>query len=301
MLKRYIKQNSSLYSYLKEIMGDDTEEFLHTITFQTIRPYIRANTLKTSPEKLRERLRKKGFKLSETVLPYAFKVDYYPYELGKTLEHFLGYYYVQDLASMFPAHILSPSKHSYVLDIASAPGSKTSLLSAIMGNTGFILANDASVDRTKATVNNIERLGCLNVAISIDRGERLTKFYKNYFDYVLVDAPCSALGTLHKNPEVIKWWSYRDVRKFADIQLKLLLAGFEMLKEGGSMVYSTCTLTYEENETVVEKFINLSGAKLVQLNGPGIGEVGGKLYGTLRFYPHKTGTEGFFIAKFEKK
>jgi len=295
----YIKANRSLFSALNEILGEELEEFLSYITSHKIRPYIRANTLKISPKDLRERLEGKGFVLSDTILDYAFRVDYYPSELGKTLEHFLGYYYVQDLASMLPAHILNPRKHSFVLDIASAPGSKTTLLSALMENTGFILANDYSMERTKATVNNVERLGCLNVAISIYRGEKLVKFYKNFFDYALVDAPCTSLGTLHKNPEVIKWWSPKEVKEMSNIQLRLLLSAFEMLKDGGEMVYSTCTLTYEENEGVVEKFLNLTGAKVEEVK-IGIGEVEGGVKGTVRLYPHRTKTEGFFIAKFRK-
>jgi 16S rRNA (cytosine1407-C5)-methyltransferase len=295
----YIKANRSLFSALNEILGEEFEEFLRYITSHRIRPYIRANTLKISPKDLRERLEGKGFVLSDTILDYAFRVDYYPSELGKTLEHFVGYYYVQDLASMLPAHILNPRKHSFVLDIASAPGSKTTLLSALMENTGFILANDYSMERTKATVNNVERLGCLNVAISIYKGEKLVKFYKNFFDYALVDAPCTSLGTLHKNPEVIKWWSPKEVKEMSNIQIRLLLSAFEMLKNGGEMVYSTCTLTYEENEGVVEKFLNLTGAKVEEVK-IGIGEVEGGVKGTVRLYPHRTKTEGFFIAKFRK-
>ncbi len=300
MLKEYIRRNTSLYSALRDVLKGEMEEFLDFITSFKLRPYIRANTLKISPEDLKARLERKGFKLSSTVLPYAFRVDYYPTELGKTLEHFLGYYYVQDLASMLAVHFLKPLKHSFVLDIASAPGSKTTLISALMENTGFVLANDYSMDRTKATVNNIERMGCLNVGISIYKGEKLVKFYKEFFDFVLVDAPCSSTGTLHKNPEIIKWWSFRDVKLLSKVQLRLLLAGFDMLKPGGSMLYSTCTLTYEENEEVVERFMSISGAKLEKLEGPGIGEIQGNIDGTLRFYPHRTGTEGFFIAKFRK-
>ncbi len=295
----YIKSNKSLFSTLREILGDELENFLSYITSYKIRPYIRANTLKISPRELKKRLEDKGFVLVDTILEYAFRVDYYPSELGKTLEHFLGYYYVQDLASMLPAHILNPRKHSFVLDIASAPGSKTTLLSAIMENTGFILANDYSMERTKATVNNVERLGCLNVAISIHKGEKLAKFYKNFFDYALIDAPCTSLGTLHKNPEVIKWWSPKEVKEMANVQLRLLISAFEMLKDGGEMVYSTCTLTYEENEGVVERFLNLTGAKLEELK-VGISEVEGVLRGTIRLYPHRTNTEGFFMAKFRK-
>ncbi len=299
MLSEYIRGNKSLFSTLREILGDEFDEFLDYITSFKLRPYIRANTLKIEPGRLRERLEGKGFVLKETVLNYAFRVDYYPSELGKTLEHFLGYYYVQDLASMLPAHILNPKKHSYVLDIASAPGSKTTLLSMLMENKGFILANDYSMDRTKATVNNVERLGCLNVVISISKGENLVKDYKDYFDYALVDAPCTSLGTLHKNPEVVRWWSPTEVKVMAKTQLNLLLAAYEMLKDGGTLVYSTCTLTYEENEEVVDRFLSMSGAKVeeIRLN---IGEVGGGIKGTVRLYPHKTQTEGFFMAKFRK-
>ena len=295
----YIKANKSLFSALHELLGEELDEFLSYITSHKIRPYIRANTLKISPKDLKRRLESKGFILRDTVLDYAFKVEYYPSELGKTLEHFLGYYYVQDLASMLPAQILNPRKHSFVLDIASAPGSKTTLLSSLMENTGFILANDYSMERTKATVNNVERLGCLNVAISIHKGEKLVRFYRNFFDYALVDAPCTSLGTLHKNPEVVKWWSPKEVKEMAKIQLKLLISAFEMLKDGGEMVYSTCTLTYEENEEVVERFVSLTGAKVEKIK-LGIGEVEGGIKGTVRLYPHRTETEGFFVAKFKK-
>jgi len=281
-------------------LGDEFEEYLRYITSPGYRPYIRANTLKIEPRALKRRLERKGFILEDTVLPYAFRVLHYPAEMGKTLEHFLGYYYVQDLASMLPAHILNPKPHSYVLDIAAAPGSKTTLLSALMDNTGMVFANDASMDRAKALVNNVERMGCLNVVVSIYKGERLARFYREYYDYVLVDAPCSSAGTLHKNPEVALWWSPRDVRTYSRIQYRLLLAGWEMLKPGGRLVYSTCTITYDENEEVVERFIRQTGAKLEPVPDLGIGEVEGAIPGTKRFYPHRTETEGFFLASFRK-
>ncbi len=298
--EEYLRRNRTLWNTLRDVLKDEYEEYLRYITSPIYRPYIRANTLKITPEALKERLLAKGFVLEGTVLPYAFRVLHYPSEMGKTLEHFLGYYYVQDLASMLPAHILSPKPHSYVLDIAAAPGSKTTLLCALMENTGMVFANDASMDRVRALVNNVERMGCLNVVVSIYRGERLVRFYREYYDYVLVDAPCSSIGTLHKNPEVALWWSPKDVRVYSRVQYRLLLAGWEMLKPGGRLVYSTCTLTYQENEDVVEEFLRVSGARLVPVPDVGIGEVDGGIPGTKRFYPHRTATEGFFIALFEK-
>ncbi|NPB04171.1 MAG: RsmB/NOP family class I SAM-dependent RNA methyltransferase [Thermotogae bacterium] len=298
--REYIQRNRSLWSALREVLQDEFEEYLDYITLPNYRPYIRANTLRVSPERLRERLENRGFVLEDTVLPYAFRVLHYPSEMGKTLEHFLGYYYVQDLASMLPAHLLNPAPHSYVLDIAAAPGSKTTLLSALMKNTGMVFANDASTDRVRALVNNVERMGCLNVVVSISKGERLARFYREFYDYVLVDVPCSSAGTLHKNPEVALWWSPKDVKAYTRVQYRLLLAGWEMLKPGGRLIYSTCTVTYEENENVVERFITHSGATLEPIPSLGIGEIEGAIHGTKRFYPHRTHTEGFFIAAFRK-
>ena len=298
--REYLEKNRSLWAAIRDVLGEEYDEYVRYITSPSYRPYIRANTLKITPEALRERLEAKGFVLEGTVLPYAFRVLRYPSEMGKTLEHFLGYYYVQDLASMLPAHLLNPRPHSFVLDIAAAPGSKTTLLSALMKNTGMVFANDASMDRAKALVNNVERMGSLNVVVSIYKGEKLVRFYREYYDYVLVDAPCSSVGTLHKNPEVALWWSPKDVKAYSRVQYRLLLAGWEMLKPGGRLVYSTCTITYEENEGVVERFLRESGATLVPVPEVGIGEIEGAIPGTRRFYPHRTDTEGFFIAMFEK-
>jgi len=299
--REYLEKNRSLWATVREIMGEEYGEYLRYITSPSYRPYIRANTLKIDPKVLKDRLERKGFVLEDTVLPYAFRVLRYPSEMGKTLEHFLGYYYVQDLASMLPAHILNPRPHSFVLDIAAAPGSKTTLLSALMENTGMVFANDASMDRVRALVNNVERMGCLNVVVSIYKGERLVRFYREYYDYVLVDAPCSSVGTLHKNPEVALWWSPKEVRTYSRIQYRLLMAGWKMLKPGGRLVYSTCTITYEENENVVERFLSDTDATLLPVPDIGIGEIAGRVPGTKRFYPHRTDTEGFFIALFEKR
>ena len=124
---------------------------------------------------------------------------------GKTLEHILGHYYVQSLSSMLPPIVLAPDKNDIVLDLCAAPGSKTTQLAELMHNDGTLIANEIQLSRLKALVHNIERMNIANVGVVHQKGELLSKAYGNYFDKILVDAPCSGLGIIQKKDEVTKW------------------------------------------------------------------------------------------------
>ena len=113
-----------------------------------------------------------------------------------------------------------------------------------MNNEGTLIANEIQLRRLKALVHNVERMNIVNTGIVHQKGELLSKVYENYFDKILVDAPCSGLGIIQKKDEVTKWWDEKKVNILADLQLKLLIASIKMLKEGGEVVYSTCTLTF---------------------------------------------------------
>ncbi len=240
----------------------------------------------------------------------AFKVSAGQSVAGKTLDFILGAYYIQSLSSMIPALVLNPAPNDKVLDLCSAPGSKTTQLADMMGNKGTLIANEISLERLKSLVFNIDKMNLVNVGVLQGKGELLSKIYQNYFDKILVDAPCSALGILQKKNEVSSWWNEKKASGLAEIQFKLLLSAIKSCKVGGEIVYSTCTLALEENELVLDKILKKYPVELVDIELPvksrdaftnykdqpldkSIGKA-------RRIVPWEIGSEGFFVAKLRK-
>lgn len=232
--------------------------------------------------------------------------------LGKTMEHFLGLFYIQEASSMAPVRALDPQPGETVLDMSSAPGSKTTQMSCLMGNAGLIVANDVSAQRTKATVTNIERQACANVGITTLDAKMFARLTPNAFDRVLLDAPCSGEGTFTKADAFFQRWNGYAIRRMAGIQRGLIEAAFQALRPGGTLVYSTCTFAPEENEEVLDFLLSLfpGNARIEELDErfgttEGVTEWEGKTYHPdvargRRFLPHVTGTGGFFVAKVAK-
>ncbi|MEO0120160.1 MAG: RsmB/NOP family class I SAM-dependent RNA methyltransferase [candidate division WOR-3 bacterium] len=289
-------------------------DFPHFLEFleRRLRIYIRINPLKANEQDREEIIRKYDCE-PIPFYPYAFKLKSERDEvsIGNTLEHFLGYIYVQDMASMIPPIVLEPKKYEKVLDLTAAPGSKTTLISALMENTGLIVANDINIDRLKALTGNIDRMGSLNVVITNLHGERFGNLFYEYFDKVLLDAPCSSEGTINKNYEVLNHWSEFYINKMAKIQKNLIISAFKSLKKGGTLVYSTCTFAPEENEGVINFLLNkYENAILEEINIPGIkicegitkweGFENEELKKCVRIYPHYNECEGFFVCKIKK-
>jgi 16S rRNA (cytosine1407-C5)-methyltransferase len=231
--------------------------------------------------------------------------------VGKSLAHFLGQIYIQDPASAAAAYALAPEPGDWVLDLCAAPGSKTTLLAERMRNQGALVANDVAIKRIRGLIFNLRRMGVANTAVIKSFGEQLGNIYFETFDKVLLDAPCSALGTLHKSPEVLSWWSFRRSGQLAREQAGLLYSGLKALKPGGTLVYSTCTLAPEENEFVIDDALSRFPVDLepVTLAGlrtrPGLTRFGdreldSRLERAVRLYPHENPCEGFFIARLRK-
>ncbi len=236
-----------------------------------------------------------------------------PGELGKALEHQLGYYYVQELASMMPPLALNPCKYDIVLDMCAAPGSKTTQLAAMMENQGTIIANDKRIDRLTALNSNLERCGATNTIITRMNGITLCKKLTKQgflFDKILVDAPCSGEGTIRSSPETLRMWNINMIKGLASLQKKLIAAAIECLKPQGTLVYSTCTHAPEENELVIDFALKNFNVALEQISLPlkirqGITEwQGQKLNSELkkcaRIWPQDNDTEGFFVAKLKR-
>lgn len=212
---------------------------------------IRANTLKISGWELRKQLLEMGIK-ADTVF---WNKDTFIIQNRKLREiegmdlYKKGFFYVQSLSSMIPPLILAPGKNEIVLDIAAAPGSKTTQMAAIMGNTGELFANEPNAARLQKLEANLKRQGVTNTKLLSMDGGAVQSLFSDYFDKVLVDAPCSGEGRISLHYEAsYQNWSYQSVRNYSSLQRRLLISALLTVKPGGKVVYSTCTLAPEENE-----------------------------------------------------
>lgn len=279
----------------------DIDVFLD-ISLKPLRKTIRVNTLKTSINEIKKRMKLEPIPWCET----GFFIE--GYAIGNTLEHYLGYIYLQGAASMIPPVVLNPQKDELILDMCASPGSKTSQMAAMMENTGLIVANDNSMERLKPLTLNLQRCGVSNTVFTRMEG----RWFKDLqFDRILVDAPCSGIGTIRKSFKTIQIWNPNFSRMMCGIQRQLLSTAVQVLKDDGALVYSTCTLEPEEDEGVVDSILQkypelkLEKISLDIKHGEVVEEFEGKTYTSevskcLRIWPQDNDTEGFFIAKFKK-
>lgn len=303
---------------MQELLGKDFEKYMKILEKEPPKS-IRCNTLKMQPEELKKRLNEKNWKIKQPFKnhPEIMMIEnkLQPGELGRTIEHLLGYYYIQELASMLPVIALEPKSDEIILDLCAAPGSKTTQIATQMKNTGVIIANDVSLGRIKILASNLERCGVTNTIITRKEGYNLCKRLKKegfQFQKILIDAPCSGEGTLRSDPKTFQMWNIKSVKNLSNIQKNLVFSAIEFLKPNGILIYSTCTHAPEENEEVVDfilkKFrdkIKIEEIKLPIKCRPGVTKWQDKTYDknvtkSCRIYPHDNDTEGFFIAKFRR-
>ena len=290
----------------------DWEEFKKS-SLSFLRRSIRVNTLKISIKELKQRI-EKSWTLEQ--IPWCkegFWIEHTKKErrdVGNLIEHSLGYFYLQEAASMIPPIVLEPKPSDIVLDMAASPGSKTTQIAQYMQNKGILIANDYTYERMKPLSINLQRCGVANAIITLMEGQWFKKSGIE-FDKVLVDAPCSGTGTIRKSLKTIRIWNPDMVRRLAITQRQLIETGFNLLKENGTLIYSTCSLEPEENEEVVNYLINkYENAKLeeIKLNikkSNPILEFENKKYSDeikkcLRIWPQDNDTEGFFVAKIKR-
>lgn len=284
-----------------------------------LRKSKRVNTLKTSVEKFREWAKEKGWMIEP--VPWcseAFFIDREDREtaLGKDLLHLLGHTYMQEAASMLPVELLDPQPGEAVLDMSAAPGSKTTQIAAKMQGRGVLVANDVQEKRIWTLKSALHRCGVTNVIVTKKVGQWFMRHMTERFDRVLCDAPCTAQGTARKDSDALLYSSDENVGKMARLQKELLEAAVHAAKVGGTIVYSTCTLTPEENEGVVSsimsKFSDQLEAQQIGLERfsslqKGVEDsrrvqeaLGIKSFPAVRLWPQTLDTEGFFVAVLRK-
>lgn len=299
-------------TYLNNLFGEHTANKYIEFAATDHATYVRANSLKTTREKLTATLLN-DYKIETSDvenLPDAFKIASGFDIIGKTVEHIIGEYYIQSLSSMLPPIVLAPQPEDTILDLCSAPGSKTTQTGEMMKNLGTLIANEVQLDRVKMLVYNIERMNLVNTAVTHFKGELLSKIFDDHFDKILVDAPCSGLGIIQKKGEISNWWSKERAEQLSELQLKLLISAIKMAKTGGEIVYSTCTLTVEENELMINKILNKYPVEVLDITLPvkcheGFTSYEGEqlnpeLAKARRVLPWEIDSEGFFIIKLRK-
>ena len=291
----------------------DFWEIVHTEPINS----IRCNTLKIEPEKLKKRLEEKGWKIKQPFKdnPEIMIIENQlkPGEIGKSEEHLLGYYYVQEISSMMPILALKPTNLDNFLDLCASPGSKTTQAAARMKNSGSIIANDNNMGRMVVLASNLEKCGVSNALVTKRDGVQMCKQLKRAgfsFDKILCDVPCSGEGTLRSSPSTFISWNIKTVENLARQQKVLAAAALEVLKTGGEMIYSTCTHAPEENEEVVQFLIDnfdieIQNLELPIKTRPGIEGWKDKKFikdikKAARIYPNDNDSEGFFLCKIKK-
>ena len=310
----YYSYNEYLANKFVELMKlSELVEFLDAN--EVARPVtIRTNSLKTRRRDLAQSLINRGVNL-DPIGDWS-KVGLVVYDsrvpIGATPEYLAGQYMLQGASSMLPVMALAPQENERVLDMCAAPGGKTTYISALMKNTGIVFANDAKKDRTKALVANIHRLGVTNTVVCSYDGREFPKVIGG-FDRVLLDAPCSGTGVIAKDQSAKASKSEKDVLRCSHIQKELILSAIDSVsassKTGGYIVYSTCSVLTEENESVIEYALKKRHVKIVP-TGLSFGVEGftkfrqsrfhPSLSSCRRFYPHTHNMDGFFVAKLKK-
>ena len=289
---------------MKLLLKDKYDEFINTYNNPNVKS-IRVNTNKISVEAF---LEINPFKL--TPIPYT-KDGFYVEEssLGNHPYHHAGLFYVQDPAAMMPVNCLEIQPNWLVLDLCAAPGGKSIQIASKLTD-GILVSNEINYNRAKILFSNIERMGLTNTVILNNDSYSLSKKFINKFDAIFIDAPCSGEGMFRKDPNAIKEWSLKKVDECASKQKELLKHADIMLKDGGFLVYSTCTYSLEENELMISNFLKEYDYEVMELpkiikdnTAPGYVDetIDKRLINSARFYPHIAPGEGQFVCVLKKK
>ncbi len=287
---------------MAQLLGEEYPLFLAALTEEERSYGLRVNTLKLTPEELRARV---PWELEP--VPWSPAGFYYPATArpGPHSYFYSGLYYIQEPSAQAVGELLAPRPGERVLDLAAAPGGKTTHLAAGMRNRGLLVANEVDSGRIRGLLDNLERWGSTQVVVQAPLS-RLAERWGAYFDRVLLDAPCSGEGMFRKDAAAAARWGPAAPARAAVVQARLLLAAAALVRPGGVLVYATCTFAPEENEGVVGAFLeahpefDVTDARLHPAFASGVPAWGGgdpRLAHTARLWPHRLRGEGHFLAR----
>lgn len=238
--------------------------------------------------------------IKHPIVEHAYIYDKEQYDLGKSIYHELGCFYLQDPSAMIPAYLLDVFDSDTILDLCAAPGGKSIQCSFKKHNHGIIISNDISKERCHKIIENINRLGIGNIIVTNNDFSKIKNNYLNFFDKIILDAPCSGSGMFRKDKAVEKDWTYNKVLKFQKIQKDLILSAYEMLKPGGILCYSTCSFSYEEDEEVASFLLQKTNAEVEIIKSNPYYYVDEKTHLGIHLFPHLFPGEGQYICLFKK-
>ncbi|MGT2906277.1 RsmF rRNA methyltransferase first C-terminal domain-containing protein [Streptococcus dentiloxodontae] len=268
-----------------DLLGKEAPAFLTSFNQEAVSAF-RTNPLKAAQQDFAD------------PIPYTLW-GHYGKISGKSAAHATGLVYSQEPAAQMVAQIAAPQKGARVLDLAAAPGGKTTHLLSYLENTGILVSNEINSKRSKILVENVERFGARNVVVTQESAANLAKVFKNYFDLIVFDGPCSGEGMFRKDPAAVQYWHENYSDELAELQKSILTDAIDMLACGGTLIYSTCTWAPEENEAIanwlLETYDFLELLPIPKQNGmtEGIG-----MPEAARMYPHYFKGEGQFVVKF---
>ena len=290
-----------LEKMILEQYGQELLEKIKKGYFQDRLTTLRVNTLKTKKEKIKNVFEEKGIKYKEiNWYNDALIIENVKEEEIRKLEIYEnGEIYLQSLSSMIPPIILNPKPEENILDMASAPGGKTTQMSALSNGKAFITACEKNKIRAERLKYNIEKQGTKRITIMTEDARKLDDFFS--FDKILLDAPCSGSGTINIKDEKIKnIFTDELIKRSTKVQEELLMKAIKLLKPEQEMVYSTCSILKQENEEIVKKVLNKTKSKIVPIPElEGIPTLPVTIEGTMCVMPTEL-YEGFFVAKIKK-
>lgn len=273
---------------MKAFLGNEWDDFLYSYDNNRFQA-LRFNTLKVQSPEERMRILKTLKISSDKRVSWANAAYYFDENVrpGKHPYHEMGLYYIQEPSAMSAAALLAPKPGMRVLDLCAAPGGKSTQLATYLGDSGLLVSNEINTQRSRILSQNIERMGIKNAIVTNEDSFVLASHFSGFFNAIQVDAPCSGEGMFRKLPEAIEQWSMENVAICAARQKEILDNAAVMLKPGGVIVYSTCTFSKEENEDVIEYFLErYPDFTLEEME---------------RFWPHKVDGEGHFVAKLVRR
>lgn len=273
---------------MKAFLGNEWDDFLYSYDNNRFQA-LRFNTLKVQSHEEIMRILKTLKISSDKKVSWANEAYYFDENVrpGKHPYHEMGLYYIQEPSAMSAAALLAPKPGMRVLGLCAAPGGKSTQLATYLGDSGLLVSNEINTQRSRILSQNIERMGIKNAIVTNEDSFVLASHFPGFFNAIQVDAPCSGEGMFRKLPEAIEQWSMENVAICAARQKEILDNAAVMLKPGGTIVYSTCTFSKEENEDVIEYFLERHpDFTLEEME---------------RFWPHKVDGEGHFVAKLVRR
>ncbi len=293
------------------LMGTESEAFFSSLADP--RTYgVRKNDLKIDTMTFEERWKQEYGHEPEPIpwVPGGYFYDGDQIQPGRSAMYTEGLYYIQDPSAMLPGAVAAPKPGMKVLDLCSAPGGKAIQMAAYMQGQGILYCNDISASRIKALIRNLEQFGVRNAIVLNEDPTKLTQRFRDYFDVIVADVPCSGEGMFRKDKGAIAEWSAHGAERLAPIQYSILCSAAQMVRGGGTIIYSTCTYAPEENEQIIEKFLLehpdffLEPISCEHGMSPGRSqwtEFGTDVSGSVRMWPHMLKGEGHYTARISRK